>query len=642
MGTSDPSQTTIRVLLNDGAGSFADAPALRVATGPAPQALALADLDGDGDLDLVVGNGPAVAAGNLKVFLNDVAGPSGLLGASPAPGSPSSVHDVGADVRALATGNLDDDVAPANDLVVLSAAGGEILLANNDAAGTLRALAGSAFPGGLDPVALAVADLNFDFFDDWVVADAGGNAVAILLNDQGTGIGIGQSQGAGLEPRAVVAADLDADGRADLATADAAGGSVTLLRNTTGSGVCPGSCFATAAAFPAGLRPAALIAARPSAAAAVQLFVADAQSADVVALRSDGATGLSAPLRLDGAATSEAIALGSLNADALPDAVTADLAGDRLQLWLGLPGGAFAPPIDVALAAGAAPVDVAIGDVDGDGSADVAAALEGAGQLALLRGTGAGALSAPELLATGPLPEVVLLADLDADGLPDLITADMGADQLTVRLSAWTGAFDLSFALPTGLAPRGVAAADLDGHGCLDLVSADSGAASLSIFHCDPANPGQFFAAVTTQPSAEWPAAVAAADLDADGDVDLIVTHATGAQVLLGLGLGYFDAGEPIDAPPAGRQPAVADLDLDGRPDLVFADGAAGTVSVARGLGGGRFGPAQRHATGGEPRDVAIGNLDGDGRPDVVGALATPAGSLVGGGVAVLPSRCLP
>jgi len=135
---------------------------------------------------------------------------------------------------------------------------------------------------------------------------------------------------------------------------------------------------------------------------------------------------------------------------------------------------------------------------------------------------------------------------------------------------------------------------------------------------------------------------VTTADLEGDGDVDLVLTRAADALVLLNQGFGFFDAGTTVATLPSPRRVVVADLDLDGSPDLVIPDGASGTVSVARGNGDGTFGPATRFAAGGEPRAVQLADLDGDGRPDVVAATATPPGSFLGGGVTVLPNRCAP
>lgn len=78
---------------------------------------------------------------------------------------------------------------------------------------------------------------------------------------------------------------------------------------------------------------------------------------------------------------------------------------------------------------------------------------------------------------------------------------------------------------------------------------------------------------------------------------------------------------EPVNVD-VGRDPdalAVADLNGDGRLDLV--DGlSAGAVTVALGTGKARFEPFQRFDVSGPVQSVGVADYTGDGRPDVVAA----------------------
>jgi hypothetical protein len=138
--------------------------------------------------------------------------------------------------------------------------------------------------------------------------------------------------------------------------------------------------------------------------------------------------------------------------------------------------------------------------------------------------------------------------------------------------------------------PNSVAAADLDGDGDLDLVSAnrDAGQANpfgsdLTIFYQD--SPGGFGTAplvLSSSSSNNTPLSVAAADLDGDGDLDLAfanknpssVDPSTGSdlRVFLQLSPGSFAlnpvtlGGVAITDGPCAL--AAADLDGDGDLDL--------------------------------------------------------------------------
>jgi hypothetical protein len=100
-----------------------------------------------------------------------------------------------------------------------------------------------------------------------------------------------------------------------------------------------------------------------------------------------------------------------------------------------------------------------------------------------------------------------------------------------------------------------------------------------------------------------WPAGVVSADLNGDSKADLIYTDygatatASATHVLLNNGDGTFTAGQTIAT--AGAAIAAADFDHDGHVDLVWAWGTVGLgkVYLARGNGDGTFAAAQELGT---------------------------------------------
>src|SRR5262245_11390071 len=94
-------------------------------------------------------------------------------------------------------------------------------------------------------------------------------------------------------------------------------------------------------------------------------------------------------------------------------------------------------------------------------------------------------------------------------------------------------------------------------------------------------------------PVGSGPRAVAAADLAADGDLDLVTANGDSGDATI----RWNDGGSLLAAGPplaAGHQPsdvAAADLDGDGDIDLVFANHDTPLVTVLAGDGAGGFEP---------------------------------------------------
>jgi hypothetical protein len=112
--------------------------------------------------------------------------------------------------------------------------------------------------------------------------------------------------------------------------------------------------------------------------------------------------------------------------------------------------------------------------------------------------------------------------------------------------------------------------------------------------------------------------AVAAADFDGDGRIDLAVIGRTGLCLLVADGRGNFRPCTPVAAGANPSSMAVADMNGDGRLDVVVANHETDYVTLLLGAGGGRFTSRPLHVRSRpHPHAVAVGDFDGDGRPDI-------------------------
>ncbi len=135
---------------------------------------------------------------------------------------------------------------------------------------------------------------------------------------------------------------------------------------------------------------------------------------------------------------------------------------------------------------------------------------------------------------------------------------------------------------------------------------------------------------------------VRAADIDQDGDLDIILANEfQGNVLLLNDGLANFSDGTINNLPQLindSEDVAVADFDGDGQLDLVFCsedDITLGEMNVHEyylGNGGGQFSAAPFQLPDSEANAVIVGDINQDGSPDLLFGNDGPTGLLLNNG----------
>ena len=172
---------------------------------------------------------------------------------------------------------------------------------------------------------------------------------------------------------------------------------------------------------------------------------------------------------------------------------------------------------------------VSTGDVDRDGDQDLVTASAVNRQVLWFENTaGTGTAWTRHTVSTDPalLPVSAALADLDGDGDPDIVSATAGAEGLWFENTAGNGWAWTPRTVGLAQGEEEVAAADLDGDGDLDLLVPMTSATAVG-WHENTAGNASAWARHTIATGVANAAMTAAADVDGDGDLDVLVPSRT-------------------------------------------------------------------------------------------------------------------
>ncbi len=255
------------------------------------------------------------------------------------------------------------------------------------------------------------------------------------------------------------------------------------------------------------------------------------------------------------------------------------------------------------------------------------------GTLTVFINNGSGIFSSNATYNVGSYPTAVITADVNHDGKPDLICANYGnslQSTLSVLTNNGSGGFLLATTInvgnASGLQAESVTAADVNNDGWVDLICVNNGGGSgttLSVF-TNNGNSG-FSLASTPGGVGNGPVVITTADVNHDGWVDLITAnYGRGAGNTLSVLTNNRSGGFSLAASPVVGHGvyavAAADVNNDGWVDLISANIADNTLSVLTNNQSGGFVTAGTNSVGGSPVWITAADVNRDGGADLISA----------------------
>jgi hypothetical protein len=313
-----------------------------------------------------------------------------------------------------------------------------------------------------------------------------------------------------------------------------------------------------------------------------------------------------------GTQQTNSVAIGDLNGDGKADMVATYMY--NVLVYFNDGNGVFGTP--VSYTAGSDPIYVDIHDLNGDRKPDLAIANEGSKNVSVFFNNGMGGFGTATNYTVGSNPYSLKVGDLNGDGTPDLSVVNHGTNNVSVLFNNGSGKFSSPTNYTTGTSPQDIIMKDLNGDGKPDMAVSNEVSNNVSVFFN---NGSGNFGAESNYNVGTRPIMMGAADFNGDGKTDLTVANSgsNNLSVLFNNGNGAFGAAVNYAIGSLPQVVTTGDVNGDGKPDLLATNFNNNNLSILLNNGNGSFASPFNLTTGNGPGMVAIGDINGDGKADI-------------------------
>ena len=661
--TTDKDNHTFYILLNDGNGYFN--PVQNYPTGDLPLWGTINDLNNDGYDDIAFVN---QGGDSITVYQNSATGDGTFINRID--------YKIGDWPRSITSGDFNSDGWI--DIASITSNDDKLWLNLNKGNNVLKFNNGTNITVEKSPVGIDSGDVNNDGMEDIVIINVADNisvngsiysySVSVLINKGNAEFEPRVDYIVGKNPALVLLDDFNNDGWLDIATANRAGYDISVLLNnndgTFGNSInyslidmpYSGRTMRTGDVNGDGYNDIVSVNSRMNTIQVlgnrgdgtfegyinyiipnrpVDLFLADLDDDldldAAVCSQNDGTVSI-VPNNGDGTfSTFEFYYVGTrpqvivhedFDSDGDIDIASANYLGGTVSINVNDGKGYFNKQLDRKIAV--EPYAITSGDFDSDGDIDIASADEALFKIVVLPNEGSGQFTEDTVsYDVGGFPYSIEFHDLNGDGYNEFITTNNHELSVSILHNYGNGSFapfkDYSF---NGHHPFGLGVDDMDGDGDEDIVITNYDA-DLKVVETEVTiiwNEGNgTFVTHTDYEVGDSPRNLKIADIDLDGDLDIITANEDGDSLTILFNLDNTSFGERRDylVGPAPGGVEITDLNKDGYPDIVITNQQNNSVSLLYNLGDGKFTTHKEYLIGSTPIYITAADYDNDGSIDI-------------------------